>query len=128
MEGGHHRPEELPWAREGNRYPMKLGNLFTTRATFGALAVFALAGCGADGPGNAYVGSGADGSPATVTKLDPNGNTLWTRSIGTGAVQSIAVDANRNVIASGPALGTVKLNPGGHVQWSKSFGGHAAFD
>lgn len=91
-------------------------------------------------------GAGADGS-AFVSKLDPNGHFIWSRSWGNGYsefIEDIETDANGNVYVLGRYRQTIDLDPGpdellftaegsydvylsklssdGNLIWAKSFG------
>jgi hypothetical protein len=70
-----------------------------------------------------------------ITRLDNNGDTLWTRSVGTNAwdfLNKIIVTDDSGFIAVGKSYGTatfdsdawlIKLDKNGNVLWSKFYGG-----
>jgi hypothetical protein len=67
------------------------------------------------GAGTANLGSGSDYG-IYVLKLDPSGNYLWAKSVGSALSndsRGITVDSNGNSVISGMYTGTVDFNPGG---------------
>lgn len=86
------------------------GNVYTTGA-FEATADFD------PGPG-VYNLTSAGGSDIFISKLDANGNFVWTKQMGGTANDqglSIIVDANGNVYTTGVFRGTVDFDPGAGV-------------
>jgi hypothetical protein len=107
-----------------------------------------------DSNGNVYIG-GMSQNPATfgattlagggfISKLDPNGNFIWTISAGNLGVKGLAIDASDNVYVTGDYFGWVtmgtstfvsagsnnvfigKLDPNGTVLWiSRPLGNRA---
>lgn len=81
------------------------------------------------------VGSGsANDHDIFISKLDPQGNFVWTKSIGATGVGSggdegkaITVDASGNIIISGTFQGTVDFDPGTGVNNLVSNGGKDIF-
>ncbi len=72
----------------------------------------------------------AQGTQAFFAKLDSDGNVVELLALGAagGAIDSLAVDGDRNVAVSGPVFGTVKLDAAGSVLWRKPFSGKLRFD
>jgi len=78
---------------------------------------------------NVYVAGGSTNGSAFVTKLDGDGNIVYSVELSGGAtVESVAVDGSQNVAVSGTGLGTAKLDRDGNVVWQRSFLGQLAFD
>ena len=78
------------------------------------------------GPGLMELTSKRRSSDGFITKLDPDGNLLWVRSIGSDkreSVNSIAVDNDGNVYTTGHFDQEVDLDPGPGVELVSTFSG-----
>lgn len=68
---------------------------------------------------------------AYLAEIDPDGTVLRCVSLSTSSqagLTGIAVDDERNVVVSGPGIGTVKLDDEGHVVWTRPLFGRLAVD
>lgn len=67
-------------------------------------------------PGNGqYNITPVDFNDIYISKLDPNGNLIWVKSIGSNTMESptsVAVDKDNNIYFSGYSNGTLDVNPG----------------
>ncbi|GAB4278282.1 MAG: hypothetical protein Fur0025_04730 [Oscillatoriaceae cyanobacterium] len=79
-----------------------------------------------DPTGNVDNKTAAGNNDVFITKLDPSGNYLWTRTFGGGGFDSsyrIAVDSSGNTYTSGYFAGTVDFDPGTNAANLTSIGG-----
>lgn len=78
-----------------------------------------------DSMGNTYtIGAISSG---TIQKRDPNGNEIWTKTIGGNAGTSIAIDPLGNIIAAGSFIGSPDFDPGTGTHTLTSNGLYDAF-
>lgn len=99
------------------------GNIYLTGFFFGTID--------AD-PGNGYFELSQNRYTAFVLKIDPDGDLVWAKQMGTGNVgnaygNTIALDNNQNVLTAGYFAGRVDFDPGAGIFNFSSSGSYDAF-
>lgn len=81
--------------------------------------------------GTNLVNTNAGSTDALLTKIDGNGNYVWSKVVGANAFDrdsSLVTDAGGNVYLTGNFSGTVNFNPGGTADNHTSANGGAEYD